>query len=273
MRKIIKAVIFDWAGTTIDYGCFAPVQGFIDGFESVGIDITNEMIRQPMGLPKLEHVKAISAMLETPLNEDEIQQVYEIFEISLLVNLDNYCEINDYVLETIKELKERSIHIGSTTGYTAAMIEKILPRIRAQGYEPEYWITPEQVSKARPYPYMIWSNMMHFEISDPKEVIKIGDTIVDIEEGKNADCWTVGIIMGSSLLGLSKIEVEKLSEADLKNEMERVRAVYYQAGADYIIDDLSDLPSVIDKINNSLRQNHANKLLTPSQLTTRKAIK
>lgn len=43
MSKKIKAVIFDWAGTAVDYGSFAPVKGFVDGFKSIGIDITVEM--------------------------------------------------------------------------------------------------------------------------------------------------------------------------------------------------------------------------------------
>jgi beta-phosphoglucomutase-like phosphatase (HAD superfamily) len=51
----IKAVIFDWAGTTVDYGSFAPVKGFVDGFKSIGFDITNEMAREPMGLLKIDH--------------------------------------------------------------------------------------------------------------------------------------------------------------------------------------------------------------------------
>ena len=32
MRQL-EAVIFDWAGTTVDYGCFAPVEAFIKAFE------------------------------------------------------------------------------------------------------------------------------------------------------------------------------------------------------------------------------------------------
>ena len=80
MKNEIRAVIFDWAGTTVDYGCFAPVKGFIDGYKSIGIDITNEMARKPMGLLKLDHTREIAKMLDTPISEEQILEVYSVFE-------------------------------------------------------------------------------------------------------------------------------------------------------------------------------------------------
>ena len=46
---MIKAVIFDWAGTTVDYGCFAPVQAFMGTFKAAGVEPTMEETRKPMG--------------------------------------------------------------------------------------------------------------------------------------------------------------------------------------------------------------------------------
>lgn len=46
----IEAVIFDWAGTVVDYGCFAPVEAFRQAFEEAGIHPAVEEIRKPMGL-------------------------------------------------------------------------------------------------------------------------------------------------------------------------------------------------------------------------------
>jgi hypothetical protein len=114
---------------------------------------------------------------------------------------------------------------------------------------------------------------MQFGIADPREAIKVGDTTADIAEGKNADCWTVGIIMGSSELGLTRDEVAALSADELSERKATVRAAYYQAGADYIIDDMNELPGVIEDINRRLAQNAPHKLLTPGPLTTRKSVK
>ena len=273
MADKIKAVIFDWAGTTVDYGCFAPVKGFINGFKSIGIEITNEMVRKPMGLSKIDHARAIAAMLPGPISEEQILKAYEVFEETLFTNIEQHCGIKDHIVETVAVLREQGIKIGSTTGYTSAMMELVIPKAAAQGYSPDFCIAPDQTVKGRPYPYMIWNNLMHFGIADPREAVKIGDTSADITEGENADCWTVGVVMGSSELGLSRDEVAALSEDELNDRKAAVRAVYYKAGADYIIDDINELLDVISDINGKLSQNSARKLLTPGPLTTRRSVK
>ena len=273
MANKIKAVIFDWAGTTIDYGCFAPVKGFIDGFKSIGVEITNEMARGPMGLMKIDHTRAIAAMLPDPISEEQIMRAYDVFEETLFANIEQNCNIKDHVVETVAALREQGIKIGSTTGYTSAMMDRVIPKAAEQGYSPDFCITPDQTVKGRPHPFMIWNNLMQFGISDPREAVKVGDTAVDIEEGKNADCWTVGVIMGSSELGLTQEEVAALSEGELEERKAVVRAAYYRGGADYIIDDMCDLLEVITDINRKLSRNAVRKLLTPGPLTTRHSVK
>ena len=255
MVDTIKAVIFDWAGTTVDYGCFAPVKGFIDGFKSIGVEITNEMARKPMGLLKIDHTRAIADMLPNTISEEQIMKAYEVFEKTLFANIEQHCDIKDHVVETVASLREMGIKIGSTTGYTSAMMELVIPKAAEQGYSPDFCIAPDQTVKGRPYPYMIWNNLMQFEISSPRQAVKVGDTIVDIEEGKNADCWTVGVIMGSSELGLTREEAAILSECELKERKEVVRSSYYQAGADYVINDMGALLEVISDINRRLAHN------------------
>ena len=129
------------------------------------------------------------------------------------------------------------------------------------------------VSVIRAVPYMIWQNLTRFGIAGPREAIKVGDTSADIEEGKTADCWTVGVIMGSSELGLTRSEISALSPEELKNRKTLVRAAYYKAGADYIINDVSELLNVVADINRRLEQNTPRKLLTPGPLTTRYSVK
>ena len=254
MTQGIKAVIFDWAGTTVDYGCFAPIKGFIDGFRSIGIDITNEMARKPMGLSKIDHVRAIAAMLPEPISEEKILQAYKVFEETIFANIERHCDIKDHVVETIAALRERGIKIGSTTGYTSEMMKYVLRGAAEQGYSPDFCVSADLVAAGRPYPYMIQENLRHFGISDAREAVKVGDTVADIAEGKSADCWTVGIVMGSSEFGLTRDEVSALSENELEERKVSVRTTYCEAGADYVIDDLSKLLDVIADINRRLAQ-------------------
>ena len=273
MATNIKAVIFDWAGTTIDYGCFAPIKGFVDGYRSIGIEISNEMARKPMGLLKIDHTRAIAAMLPEPISEEQILRAYEKFEETLFANIELHCDIKEHVIETVDALRAQGIKIGSTTGYTSQMMEPVLKKVADAGYAPDFWISPDMTAKGRPYPYMIWENLKAFGISEPREAIKVGDTTADIKEGKNANCWTVGVIMGSSELGFSRDEVAALSKGELEEHKKRVRASYYKAGADYIIDDMDELIDVVADINRKLELNADRKLLTPGPLTTRYSVK
>ncbi|NLZ55511.1 MAG: phosphonoacetaldehyde hydrolase [Clostridiaceae bacterium] len=255
MNQGIKAVIFDWAGTTVDYGCFAPIRAFIDGFRSIGIDITNDMAREPMGLSKIDHVRTIAAMLPEPLSEEEILRAYGVFEETLFANIERHCDIKDHVLTTVTALRERGIKIGSTTGYTSAMMEYVLRGAAEQGYSPDFCVSADLVAAGRPHPYMIQENIRHFGISDAREVVKVGDTVADIAEGKSADCWTVGVVMGSSELGLTRDEVSALSEDELEERKASVRATFFEAGADYVIDDMNEFLDVIADINRKISAN------------------
>lgn len=104
-------------------------------------------------------------------------------------------------------LREQGIRIGSTTGYTHAMMDIVSVEASKKGYEPDALVTPEDVGdKGRPAPYMIFRNMQLLGIEDVRQVIKVGDTASDMKEGKNAGVFTIGVLEGSSALGLSEEE-------------------------------------------------------------------
>ncbi len=247
-----KAVIFDWAGTTVDYGCFAPVQAFVEVFRHFGIEPTMEEVREPMGMLKRDHIRTmlqmerISSLWEEKYGkqwtEEDVDKLYSIFEEKLLSILDGFADVKPYVLETIEELRKREIKIGSTTGYTDKMMEIVVPKAKENGYEPDAWFSPNAVGEfGRPYPYMIFKNMQTLGIMSVEQVMKVGDTISDIKEGKNAGVYTVGVIEGSSEIGLSQKEYETLEEAEKEKLVNQVREKFFQAGADAVILNMKEL--------------------------------
>ena len=64
-----KAVIFDWDGTTVDFGSFAPMGAFTKAMAPFGIDVTINETRAPMGAAKWNHIHALLQMREYPHNE------------------------------------------------------------------------------------------------------------------------------------------------------------------------------------------------------------
>lgn len=245
----IDAVILDWAGTAVDYGCFAPVQAFLEVFKSARLSPTMEEIRRPMGMLKWDHIHAVlsmpgiaaqfAALHGRAFTDQDVDQMHDQFEAKLLSILHNFAVPKPYVLETVTELKRRGIRIGSTTGYTDRMMEIVVREAAKEGYSPDLWLSPDSVNKkGRPYPYMIFQNMEKLGIQSVGRVIKVGDTVSDILEGKNAGVITVGVVEGSSEMGLTMEEYNGLSEEDKKQRTAWVAARYLEAGADYVIDDI-----------------------------------
>jgi phosphonoacetaldehyde hydrolase len=90
--------------------------------------------------------------------------------------------------------------------------------------------------------------MEKLKVSGVDAAIKVGDTVADIKEGKSAGLISVGIVEGSSIMGLSEEEYEGLSEEEKNADINRVKEVYKNCGADYVIMNMSELIGIIDKI-------------------------
>ena len=58
----IRMVVFDWAGTVVDYGSSAPAQVFDQVFLGEGIPLTRQEINGPMGMEKKDHIRALLSL-------------------------------------------------------------------------------------------------------------------------------------------------------------------------------------------------------------------
>jgi len=132
---------------------------------------------------------------------------------------------------------------------TIEMMNIVTKSAAEKGYEPDSWFCPEHtLNKGRPYPYMVFRNLEALGISGVLTAIKVGDTVADIKEGKNAGMISVGIIEGSSIMGYSEDEYEAFSLERKKLERQRVNQIYKDCGADYVIKDMGELLGLIDEI-------------------------
>lgn len=249
--KKIDAVIFDWAGTTVDYGSFAPVHAFMEVFKAYGVEPTFEEVRKPMGMLKIDHIRTMLAMPRIAQcwkevhgvepTDDDAKALYGIFQEKLMGILDRFADPKPDTLEVVAKLREMGIKIGSTTGYTDEMMSIVAPTAKANGYAPDAWFSPDSTEqKGRPYPYMIFRNMETLGLTDVRRVLKIGDTIADIKEGKNAGVITGAVVIGSSQMGLTQQEFEALSVSEKEDRCKDVENSFYEAGADIVFRTLHD---------------------------------
>ena len=263
-RGPLKAVILDWAGTMVDYGSFAPTAVFLRLFENRNVKITAADARSGMGLMKKDHLRTILArplVAEAwksahggPASEEDIDGLFEDFVPLQISVLKEFAEPIPGALAVVKEIRERGLKIGTTTGYIRSMMEILAPQAKENGYEPDCIVCPDEVPAGRPYPWMCYQNAIQLGVFPLQAFVKVGDTLPDIEEGLNAGMWTVGLSLTGNLLGLKESEVDALSSEERARALKKNEAQLYQVGAHYVIDGIWDLPDVLNDIEFRLAQ-------------------
>lgn len=261
--KNLQALVLDWAGTTVDFGSIAPARTLQRVFAEAGIHLTDAEIRRDMGLPKKEHIRAIFSAarvqeawrairgrLPAPSDVDEIYQPFVPLQLSCL---REYSVIIPGVVESVQRFRARGLKIGSTTGYTRAMLNVLLESSAKAGYSPDCSLSPEDVGAGRPQPFMLYECAVRLQVYPLASLAKIGDTPADIAEGLNAGAWSIGVAATGNGIGLSCEEFQALPSDEQRSRLSKARHELEQAGAHYVIDTLADLDPVLDDINARLK--------------------
>jgi phosphonoacetaldehyde hydrolase len=263
-RGPVQAVLLDWAGTTMDFGCMAPAVVFVEVFRRQGVPISMEEARAPMGAHKRVHIQRITELDSVRRrwqevhgrlpDDDDVGRMFEDFVPLQLECLSTYSELIPGTLEAVAELRRRGIKIGSTTGYTTEMTAINLRDGKRQGYAPDSTVSASEMPAGRPYPFMCLQNAINLQIDCVAACVKVDDTIPGIEEGLNAGMWTVGLAVSGNEVGLQLHEWDALSEDEKRVKRERAYRRMLQSGADYTVDTIADLMPCIDDIETRLRR-------------------
>ena len=258
-RGPLKAIILDWAGTTMDYGCFAPAVVFIEVFKRKGVAITMEQAREPMGAHKKVHIRMISSMEAVRRmwqdahdrlpDEADVEAMFQDFVPLQLACLAEYADLIPGTLEALANFRRRGLKIGSTTGYTTEMVEVLLEEARKRSYVPDSSVCAAQVPAGRPHPWMCLQNAINLQLYPMEAFVKVGDTLPDIAEGLNAGMWTVGVAKTGNELGLTEQEISALQPQLLQVKLDRAYQRMHQAGAHYVVDSIAEVPPLLDDIN------------------------
>lgn len=264
MNDRLKAVIFDWAGTTVDHGSRAPARVFVEIFERCGVPITEAEARGPMGRAKRDHIAAIMALPRVSAawrekhsavpTETDIDALYNDFLPLQLASLAGHGDVIPGVPEVVAECRRRGLRIGGTTGYTRPLMDVLEPIARANGYAPDVSICADDVTSGRPAPWMLFLAAERLGVYPMSRVVAVDDTPVGIEAGRNAGAWTIGVSRTGNGLGLTREEVDRLERRDLEARIATVTADLKRAGAHYVLESVADLTLVLDRISGRLTE-------------------
>jgi phosphonoacetaldehyde hydrolase len=262
-RGPLRAVLFDWAGTVLDYGSRAPVIAVMQTFESLGVPVNVEEARGPMGMAKLDHLRAMLAMPRVAEawrqshgadpTEKSVDRVYEAFLATQADVIAAHCELIPGCLATIEDCRRRGLRLGSSTGYTSSLMKLVMAAAAKQGLTFDAMLCADDVPAGRPAPWMCLENARQLGVYPVQAIVAVDDTTVGIEAGLNAGMWTVGVAKSGNLVGLSLAELNRLSPAEQQTRVVAAKRKLDATGAHFVVDSVADLPSVLDTIEAELR--------------------
>ena len=260
--RYIKALILDWAGTTVDFGSLAPVVALQRIFACNGVPITAAEAREHMGVLKKDQIRAIcagervasawAARHGKPPAEPDVERLFSEFLPLQSEILVEFSAPIPHVSETVERWRAAGLRIGSTTGYTRALLDLVIPAAAAQGYSPDASVTPDEVGGGRPKPFMCYRNAILLGAYPLWHCVKIGDTPADIAEGRNAGMWTIAITATGNEIGLSRAEWEALPSEERSRREQKAARSLTAAGAHFTAPALAECDTIFGEIERRL---------------------
>ena len=197
---MIQLVVLDMAGTTVDEDnvVYKTVRASIN---AAGYSFTQDQVQEAgAGKEKSQAIRDVLALDGHPHSDNEVAAIFGDFKQRLkeaYATLD--VKEQPGATEVFAKLRKHGIKVVLNTGYDRATAESLVAKIGwTVGKEIDGLITASDVQNGRPAPDMIWLAMQQTGVESSRSVVKIGDSAIDIEEGRNAKCgMTFGVTTGA----------------------------------------------------------------------------
>jgi phosphonoacetaldehyde hydrolase len=257
IKNRFDLVIFDWAGTMVDFGCQAPVIALIEAFAAEGVVIDEAAARRDMGVAKIDHVRSLlrvssiaaawTARHGGPPDDRAVAALLARLEPLMREQAARASTLIPGARECFDRLRADGLRVASSTGYTRSMMQGVLPRAAEQGYVPEHLVCSGETPVGRPSPLMIYKACAELGVWPLSRVVKVDDAEAGIAEGKAAGAFTVGVASGN-LIGLSLAAFQALPALEREQRSAAARTALLAAGADLAIGSVADLYTALEGV-------------------------
>ncbi|BBP78297.1 MULTISPECIES: phosphonoacetaldehyde hydrolase [Pseudomonas] len=258
----LQAAILDWAGTVVDFGSFAPTQIFVEAFAEFDVQVSIEQARGPMGMGKWDHIRTLCDQPQIAEryrqvfgrvpNDADVTAIYQRFMPLQIEKIAEHSALIPGALDTIAQLRQQGLKIGSCSGYPAQVMAKVVELAAGNGYVADHVVATDEVPNGRPWPAQALANVIALGIDDVAACVKVDDTVPGILEGRRAGMWTVALVCSGNALGLTHEAYRALDSASLAAERQRIHGLFAGSRPHYLIDTINELPQVIAAINQRL---------------------
>jgi phosphonoacetaldehyde hydrolase len=211
-----------------------------------------------MGKAKLDHVRSLladegvkarwAALKGRPGSAADVDRLYDRLEPAMKAEATKSSRLIPGAAEVVAELRALGVRIGSGTGYTREMMADILTSAAEQGYVPEVVVCAGETPSGRPATLMTWKALIALDAWPSHACIKVDDAPVGIEEGCLAGCWTIGLSASGNGVGLDLEAYTALAPEDRRARLAQSEKALKAAGADFVIEDVSQLMPVVREI-------------------------
>jgi len=251
-------VIFDWAGTMVDFGCRAPVAALVEAFARRGVELEEAAARADMGKAKADHVRALlarpdvrtawSAANGAAPHEKDVAALMEDLGPLMREAAADAAELVPGAADTAAALRAAGLKVGSSTGYTRGMMTPVLARAAAQGYAPDHLVCAGETPEGRPSPLMVYKACAELGVWPISRVIKVDDAEAGIAEGRAAGCFTVGVSASGNGIGLSRAVLAALDPSERRARLAVAGDRLKAAGADLVVETVAELVPALNRV-------------------------
>jgi phosphonatase-like hydrolase len=197
----IQLVVFDLAGTTIDDDGAVVLNSLVETVRIYDLPGTPDELNAMMGMNKREVFGMLAARrypADSVTAEQKAKEALATFVAHISAAYERHLAPIAGAEETFAFLHARGIKVAIDTGFDAAVGGLIMQRLNWPGRVIDLAVFSSDVLRGRPAPYMIFHAMEQLDVHDVRQVMKIGDTPSDLEEGFNAGCGEViGVLSGA----------------------------------------------------------------------------
>lgn len=199
---MVELIVFDIAGTTVRDND-EVLLCFRQACRQTGITAGDDALNALMGVSKLEvfHILWRAQLGDEAADVAErAEESYRVFrEILEHYYLTQPVEPTEGALEVLAWCRSKGIRTALNTGFYRHVTDLILERLGWRvGETVDFVIASDEVPAGRPQPFLIQAAIRALGVSGPEAVVKIGDTPVDLAEGRNAGCLlSLGLTNGT----------------------------------------------------------------------------
>lgn len=253
--QTLQAVVFDWAGTVIDFGSQAPMGAFVVLFARHNVAITMAEARGPMGLPKWHHIQALGqqpriaaawqAAHGRAFTDADVDALYEEFTPMNAESVKQHATLIAGAADLVARLRAAGLKIGSTTGYNRPIMDNVVPLAAAQGFVPDHLVCAGDLPESRPSAAGMVHTLQVLGGIEPSRAVKVDDTLPGLMEGRNAGAWTVAVLASGNAAGLTEARWQAMNESEREAVRQHARDALMPAQPDAWVDTVADLWPVL----------------------------